>query len=283
MTGFIDEMHLAAEIAQAVGRDEIMPIFQSENLGTSTKADASPVTLADKAAESALHRRLLQARPDYGWLSEEAEDNEKRLTEKYVWIVDPIDGTRSFIRRSDEFAISIGLVERNAEGVYQPVIGVVHMPAQEKTICAARRAGIFLNGKQVQPRPMRSLEDSIVTFGHGEQNAADIGSIFGSRLAHQHVVASIAMRLGQVGVGESNISVTTHKLCEWDIAAGDLICREAGMTITDLSGQPIFYNRPDPTTEGLIVCPSAHHSHVIEMCRDAGFTGEARGVRAWHH
>ncbi len=281
MTGFIDDMHLAAESAQAVGRDEIMPIFQSEDLGTSTKADASPVTLADKAAESALHRRLLQARPDYGWLSEEADDNQARLTAKYVWIVDPIDGTRSFIRRSDEFAISIGLVERNADGVYNPVVGVVHMPAQDRTICAAFRAGIFVDEKQVQPHPIKSLQESIVTFGHGEQNAADVGAIFGSRFVHQRIVASIAMRLAQVGAGESNISVTTHKLCEWDIAAGDLICREAGMTVTDLSGQPIVYNRQDPTTEGLVVCPPAHHSRVLEMCRATGFSGEARGVKAW--
>lgn len=281
MTRYIDDMHLAAEIARKIGRDEIMPIFQSRDLGIVTKADASPVTLADKAAERGLHRQLLQARPDYGWLSEEAEDDVNRLTEKYVWIVDPIDGTRSFIRRSREFAISIGLVEMEAPGVYKPVVGVVHMPAQNKTIYAALGAGIFMDGERVRPHPVKTLEDSIVTFGHGEQNASEIGSIFGPRLTHKRVVASIALRLAHVGVGESSISVTAHKLSEWDIAAGDLICREAGMTITDLSGQPIFYNRPDPTTEGLVVCPPAHHSHVLEMCHVAGFAGEARGVRAW--
>jgi myo-inositol-1(or 4)-monophosphatase len=140
-----------------------MRFYMTDHKQWSKAHDNTPVTEADIAVNDLLHARLGGARPDYGWLSEETEDDSSRLTQPLVWVVDPIDGTRAFAKGHPHFAISVALVEDG-----RPVLGVIFNPATDEFFEARFGGGAFLNGKPIRvadhapsepagggPRPLR--------------------------------------------------------------------------------------------------------------------------------
>ena len=109
------------------------------------KLDGSEVSEADLAVDAALKHALCDPRPAYGWLSEESEDNPIRLERRFVWMVDPIDGTNAFLRHVPEWTISVALVEDGA-----PVLGIVFNPATQEFFHAVRGEGAFLNDAPIK-------------------------------------------------------------------------------------------------------------------------------------
>ena len=104
------------------------------------KSYNNPVTTADKEADKLIKKNLLAVKPNYGWLSEETKDSPDRLEKKFVWVVDPIDGTKEFIKGIPEFVVSIGLVKNG-----EPVVGVIYNPITKEIFSAKKNGGSFLN------------------------------------------------------------------------------------------------------------------------------------------
>lgn len=199
------------------------------------KENASPVSEADIQVDQYLANTLLAARPDYGWLSEESADDLRRLDCRRVFIVDPIDGTRGFLRGEDSWTISLAVVE---EGV--PVAGIVYAPARDELYDAYRGGGSRFNGKPVRRSRRAGAPPLIPAPGavHQEMQAA------GLHYTRGPAFPSLAYRLVQVATGRLDAAVARRGSQDWDIAAAALILDEAGIGFADVcTGFPRFNRR----------------------------------------
>ncbi|MGB0905488.1 MAG: 3'(2'),5'-bisphosphate nucleotidase CysQ [Mangrovicoccus sp.] len=223
---------------------------------------AGPLTEADLEVDAFLLAHLQEARPSYGWLSEETTDNDARRGKKAVFIVDPIDGTRSFANGEKTWAISIAVVVDGA-----PVAGVVHMPLRDKTYTALHGQGAFLNGQPISAAATPRAEG---------------GKILAARptLSHHHwpgdlppmaryFRSSLAYRLCLVAEGRFDAMATFRPTWEWDIAAGCLIATEAGAIVSDGQGGPISFNRLPPQAKGTLVATPKVHSALLKLRKTA--------------
>ena len=218
---------------------------------------AGPVTEADLEVNRLLHGVLRAARPDYGWLSEETEDTAHRLGRDSVFIIDPIDGTRSFVQGSSTWAHSIAVSHR---GVV--TAGAVYLPLRNMLFTAERGGGAFLNGLPIRasaeadPNTAQVLAAKpTVDPGHWP------GGLPGFTRAHR---PSLAYRLGLVAQGRFDAMLTLRRSWEWDIAAGALIVSEAGGTCTDRTGAPLRFNNADPTLDGVVASGSRMHAELMQ-------------------
>ena len=195
-----------------------------------TKEGGSPVTEADLAVDTFLKDHLRQARPDYGWLSEESLDDPARLQAQRVFVVDPIDGTVAFMKGRPHFTICAAVVENG-----RPVAGVVFNPAADENFIAATRKGAFLNGQPIHVGQRTEIAGCRL-LGN-KQVFADWPPV------HVENFSSIAYRVALVAAGrfDAMISLTTKR--DWDMAAADMILTEAGGRLTGPDGQPLCYNR----------------------------------------
>jgi myo-inositol-1(or 4)-monophosphatase len=225
-----DDLELLRSAAVAAGITAAG--YFRKDIRTWSKSNASPVTEADFAVDALLHDLLCSARPAYGWLSEETEDDGSRLTAPRVFVVDPIDGTRAFIRGEDSWTISIAIVEG-----YAPIAGVIFAPARDELYWASRGGGAFLNGQPIE-RHHRSDRNLVIPAPgavHRELEAAGITYMRGASLP------SLAYRLVQVARGVIDVAVARRGAQDWDIAAAALILLEAGIDFEDVcSGVPRF-------------------------------------------
>ncbi|HEV7718364.1 MAG TPA: 3'(2'),5'-bisphosphate nucleotidase CysQ [Arsenicitalea sp.] len=199
---------------------------------TWTKEFGSPVTEADILVDKFLHNSLLAARPDYGWLSEESIDNTERLHCRRVFIVDPIDGTRGFIRGEDSWTVSLAVVE---DGI--PIAGVVYAPARDEMYDAFIGGGARLNGAPLTRRYVPGQGPVIPAPGavHQELQAAGLEYVRGPALP------SLAYRLVQVATGKLDAAVARRGSQDWDIAGAAIILAEAGIELEDVCvGRPMF-------------------------------------------
>ncbi len=210
------------------------------------KSDGSPVTEADIAVDEFLKTTLLKDRPDYGWLSEETTDNKDRLSCQRVWIVDPIDGTRSFVERTGEWCISVALVENGA-----PVLARIFRPLAQDMYSAVPGGGAKLNGKTIKTSVCEKLENCrLMTRGR----------VLDPVKWHQPwphmqtgIATSLALRLCMVADGSFDGTIALGSKCDWDLAAGDLIVREAGGNISNLYGQKMIYNGEQTRQSGGLI------------------------------
>jgi myo-inositol-1(or 4)-monophosphatase len=225
--------------------------YQSEGFQTFTKTKGDPfLTEADTAIDTYLRTTLLAARPEYGWLSEETEDDNSRLAKTKCWVVDPIDGTRDFVERTGNFAVSAALVDAGA-----PVAAVVYNPMKEHLVSASKGDGLFLNGAKVAAKAVPSFLDaeclvSVTETRKGKWAALD------SRV-RTRPVGSVAYKLALVAAGLSDMTASLAEKNLWDICAGHLLCEEAGCIFTDLSGRSVRYDAGYLRVNGVIAAPPA--------------------------
>lgn len=231
--------------------------FFRTDLKTWTKNVSSPVSEADIAIDTFLGQALLGARPDYGWLSEEQVDTTDRLGHSRVFVVDPIDGTRGFIKGEDSWTVSLAVVE---DGV--PVAGVVYAPARDEMYAAARGQGATLNGQPLRAT-YRSGADRLIpgpAAVHHELAAA------GLHYRKGPVYPSLAYRLVQVARGKLVAAVARRGAQDWDIAGADIILSEAGAGFVDVCADRPRYNRAD-TRHGALAATA--DPSLKDMLRDA--------------
>ena len=217
---------------------------------------AGPVTEADLAVNNMLSATLPIVRPSYGWLSEESEDTAARLTRDKVFIIDPIDGTRSYAEGASTWAHSFAVSEGG-----QITAAVVYLPMRKKLYSAALGKGAWLNGEplRVSAQPNLSNATVLVTKVNMEPRFWPNGVPVIDR---QHR-PSLAYRLALVASGKFDAMYTFRPSWEWDIAAGALIVSEAGGIITDQIGGPLVFNGPDALLNGVIAGGAAIHEQSL--------------------
>lgn len=236
--------------------------YFGRSLETRHKSDGSPVTPADLAVDRVLRERLTAARPDYGWLSEESEDDGARARRERVWVVDPIDGTRAFLKEKPEWTIAAALVEAG-----RPVIGIVFNPVTGEFFHAVLGAGAFCNGAPVRVSDPVALESSRLLVSAGllrrriwDRPWPDIETVW---------VNSVAYRLALVAAGRFDATLSLSRKHDWDLAAAALLVQEAGGRATAHTGDEFLYNRVPPLQRSVVAAGPALHARLLERTRAA--------------
>jgi myo-inositol-1(or 4)-monophosphatase len=235
------ELKVALEAAGEAG-DILLRHYRGETESWE-KSEDNPVTLADLESDRAIARRLRDAFPDDGLLSEESVSDPSRTRKRRVWIVDPMDGTKEFTKKIPEFAVSIALTENG-----EPIMGVIRNPATDVTVWASKGDGAFRDGKRVRVSSVTRLESALmiasrteISRGRFEDHQDWFGEI--------RPVGSIAWKLACIACGEGDLNISLAPKNEWDVCAGDILVREAGGVYTAFDGSTRRYNQADPLIE----------------------------------
>ncbi|MCS0502295.1 3'(2'),5'-bisphosphate nucleotidase CysQ [Ancylobacter mangrovi] len=208
-----------------------------------SKHNDSPVTEADLAVDVMLRERLSLIGPDYGWLSEETVDEPSRLSRRRVWIVDPIDGTRSYMSGGLDWCVEAALVEDG-----RPIAGALFAPATEELFVAVQGGGATRNGL-----PIRVSERNFAAGAMVDGPAQWQSHIKGHDTFHRVPrIRSLALRIARVATGELDAAFASPNGNDWDLAAADLLVHEAGGRLTTLDGLALAYNAPVPRHGALV-------------------------------
>lgn len=224
------------------------------------KGHSSPVTEADIALDTFLKGHLSELLPQAGWLSEETVDDPARLGRSYVWIVDPIDGTRAFASGHPDWAISIALVRDG-----KPVLGVLYAPIHDRLYEARLGEGAWSNGVRLQ-LPDAEFLPALARVA-GPKPLVDQLERHISPIERLPKVPSLALRLARVADGAIDVGLVSAHAQDWDIAAADLILREAGGLLTGLDGSIPIYNKSEPSHDEMIAVASRLHPRAIGAMR----------------
>ena len=222
------------------------------------KAAGDPVSEADIAVDVLLRERLHAPRPDYGWLSEESEDDPVRLDHNRVWIVDPIDGTRAFLEERPEFTVVAALVENG-----RPLLGAVFNPATDEFFDAVKGGGARCNGETIRVSDRGDFDDARLLASARMVKRTIEG--MSTRPATYDAVNSVAYRMALVACGRYDATLSLGPKSDWDIAAADLVVTEAGGLSTDASGARFVYNGATPRHPSLAVANPALHARLLEV------------------
>jgi myo-inositol-1(or 4)-monophosphatase len=214
------------------------------------KEPGHPVCEIDLAVDRMLKHRLNALLPDAGWLSEETADNDARLGQAHVWVVDPIDGTRDYLRGRAGWCVSIALVEHG-----RLVLGVLDAPAREEQWLAVAGQGATRNGVALSASTRLELP--------GARVPADTLPKIDRDLVPVPRPNSIALRLAMVAADEADLCASIRWGHEWDIAAAALIVEESGATVTDAFGVPLRYNSPKGEAFGILASAPAIHTAAV--------------------
>jgi myo-inositol-1(or 4)-monophosphatase len=215
------------------------------------KAPGNPVCDVDLEVNSFLRTRLEALLPDAGWLSEETADNADRLSRERIWVVDPIDGTRDYIRGRAGWAVSVALVEHG-----RPVIAVLDAPARGEVWRAEAGLQATLNGNVIHAGNRSRFA--------GARVPTDTLPKVDSDLVPVAKPNSIALRIAMVAADQADLVATLRWGHEWDIAAAVLIATEAGATASDALGQPLLFNTPSAQAFGVLISAAGIHAAGIE-------------------
>ncbi len=229
-----------------------------------TKKDGSPVSEADLAVDNYLKQALLSQRVSYGWLSEETEDNSKRLEQEKIWVVDPIDGTKAFIQHKSEWTISAALISKNT-----PVLAVVYNPATEEIFEAIIGQGARLNGREIRVSATPEVHES--TLMAPKKILGKLNDEQGLSLTRPKFVNSVAYRMCLLSCGKSDGLLTRIGCCDWDIAAAELIIREAGGNVTTFQGQKLEFNKADVRHGNVLATNNILHNNLLKICENISF------------
>lgn len=253
---------LALMLAAAADAAQLAMSFYGRPIEIMRKPDGSPVTAADLAVDALLRARFAAARPDYGWLSEESEDDRRRLGAPRTVIVDPIDGTRAFTETIPQWTISIGLAEGDAA-----VAGVIVNPAQDETFAAVTHRGATLNGAPIRCTARGAIAGARFLAGASLLRRREFNGAFAE--ADAVWVNSVAYRMASVAAGRADATISLSPKREWDIAAACVLLAEAGGIATDIAGRPFRFNQADTRSVGPVASGEALHPLLLAAVEPA--------------
>lgn len=231
--------------------------FTPGAIETEYKIGHDPVTEADRALDAVLREQLL--REDEGWLSEESVDDPIRLERSRVWVVDPLDGTREFVKGIPEFCVSIGFVENG-----QPVAGGIYNPATDETFLGSIETGVTYNGKPSQPSQRTNLNGALILASRSEVKRGEWKAFENASFTIQPM-GSVAYKLALVSTGLADITFTLTPKNEWDVVAGAALVRSAGGFVSTLDKANLTANRRDPLLSGLLASGPFLKGPLLEL------------------
>ncbi|MEO1637971.1 MAG: 3'(2'),5'-bisphosphate nucleotidase CysQ [Pseudomonadota bacterium] len=244
----IDAAREAGEIAKRY--------FKNDPDVTDKPGGAGPVTEADLAVNAALEAQLRQARPEYGWLSEESADGPERLATDRQFILDPIDGTRAFIEGSRDWAHALAVVEN---GVV--TAGAVYLPMRDLMFAATKGGGAVVNDEPISATQTDAEDATVLATKVNFQGRFWKGHT--PPPVKRSFRSSLAYRLCLVAQGRFDGMLTLRPSWEWDIAAGALIAAEAGAVVTDPSERRLRFNNPHPQVPGVLAAGTDLHQRLV--------------------
>lgn len=272
-------LHTFLEVLCEASR-EVESIRVSGDISLQVKSDRTPLTRADLAANSILKAGLTRLLPGSGWLSEESPDDRERLGMEYVWIVDPIDGTREFVENRPEYSVSVGLVKGG-----HVVFSGIAIPGMDRILYGNRATGLLemvgcsgSAGKNLEPlvdrtgggRTLRILV-SRSEFKHG---------LYDSSLTSDFDIipsGSIARKLAVLAAGEGDLVVSLFPKNDWDICGGTGLVEAAGGRVVRLdTGLEQIFNTADPLSYGLVAGHPSHVEYFLEYSREKKIKPERR-------
>ncbi len=224
------------------------------------KRPGDPVSDADLAVDELLKKTLLNERPGYGWLSEESAESANRLTAERLWVVDPIDGTRAYLKGRPEYVVAAALVVRGS-----PVAAAVFNPETKEFFEAVEGGGMRLNGTPLRVTDRAKVPGMRLLVSRREFE----------RLSQAHriqdcaveAISSIAYKTALVAAGRADALISLSPKSDWDLAAGHLLVAEAGGRITSCTGEELVYNRPHPRHPSVLAANPTLHALVVERLR----------------
>lgn len=228
--------------------------FYNKEISFEQKADHSPLTLADLTAHQIISEALRKAHPDIPVISEEGGISkfERRKNWTRFWLVDPLDGTKEFIKKNGEFTVNIALIE---DGV--PVFGVVHLPAQSVTYWGKKGVGSFKIDKNgITTQIFSKIPDLnkpltvVSSRSHGSDNLEEILNGYGIQIGKK-IPAGSSLKFCLVAEGSADLYPRLGPTMEWDTAAGDAVYRYSGENGDRYS--PLVYNKPDLKNGAFII------------------------------
>lgn len=234
--------------------DAILEIYARDDFGTTLKDDRSPLTLADRAAHDRIVERLSVLDPSIPVLSEESDATayETRARYERYWLVDPLDGTKEFIKRNGEFTVNIALIEAN-----RPTLGVVHAPALKRTYWAARGAGAHRQEGAEEPVRIEAADyrEAGLRVVASRSHAGELMPRFLDALGSPECVSiGSSLKLCLVADGTATLYPRFGPTMEWDIAAAYAVVAEAGGSVVDIEGNAMAFNKPDLHNPQFVVC-----------------------------
>ncbi len=260
----IDEALVGAviDIADAAGR-AIMEVYEGPDFEVEKKADDSPLTVADKRANAVIIKALEELTPHIPILSEESKqvDYEERKGWSRFWLVDPLDGTKEFIKRNGEFTVNIALVEGGGGPgeTGSPVFGVVHGPAVGTTYWGIVDEGAYKKDKGGEAMVIKAggYEGGPVKVVASRSHGSTALDGFLEKVGtHERVSMGSSLKLCLVADGTAHIYPRLGPTMEWDTAAANAVVLAAGGRVTDLEGRPLRYNKEDLLNPFFIVTGS---------------------------
>lgn len=242
------ELDVAKKAAVEAGH-EILRIYNSgDDFRVEYKEGNSPLTIADKAANAIIVGSLRKEFPDYAILSEEEKDNRERLNHDFCFVVDPLDGTKEFLKHNGQFTVNIAL-----SYCHEAVVGVIYVPATGELYYASRNGGAYLESVDGQACRLcvsagTSLQDArvVMSSSHGCKEMEDLIQKYQFK---NLVKIGSSLKGCLIAKGDAEIYYRHNPTMEWDTAAMQCIVEEAGGIFRQMDGTPMRYNRENPLND----------------------------------
>ncbi len=218
------------------------------------KSQGHPVCDVDLFIDRFLKNKLQQICPNAGWLSEETADDAERLGYRLNWSVDPIDGTRDYIKGKSGWCVSVALLAGD-----RPIFSALAAPAQDSLWTAKASGGAFRNGRKLWASKRKILKGARVPADQLMQDDDMLTLVYKPN--------SIALRMAMVAADEADVLVSARWGNEWDIVAAHLIAAEAGAYVGNAYGENIKYNKSKPIDFGMICCAPDLRDDVLERIK----------------
>lgn len=240
-----NELKISQELAIEAGKS-IMEIYNNIEIQVEYKDDMSPLTIADKKANNIIVNKLADMFPDYSILSEESKDDRSRLHNPWCWIVDPLDGTKEFIKRNGEFTVNIALSCR-----HKPILGVIYVPVTKELYCAVKGQGAYYseNGSiqiQINVSARKKNPRLIMSRSHASEK---LQALIKNNNIRDIKESGSSIKGCLIAKGEAEVYYRFNPTMEWDTAAMQCIIEEAGGSFRQLDGTEMLYNRENSLNE----------------------------------
>lgn len=248
--------------------ESIMKIYEA-GFDVSIKKDNSPVTEADKCANNLIVEYIKENFDNHYYLAEESKDNKTRINKDYVWVIDPIDGTKEFVKKNGEFAVNIGMLHNDV-----PVLGIVIIPIKQKYYYAIKNQGAYVfdlitkETKRLLVSKNHNIKGSTLTISRSHSSKIEDYFIKENQITNLVRLGS-AYKVCNVAEGNADFYIRSAPLSEWDICAPLVIIEEANGMITDFNNQPLKFNKSEVKFSNGIICSNKlMHNQILECLKN---------------